>query len=68
MSYGNNRNHQQQYPRQQQQQQQDSNMYVTTSGGGRNAPKQIHVAHRRSQSELTNLMIEQFTLQKQLEM
>ena len=66
MSYGNNRNHQQQYPRQQQQQ--DSNMYVTTSGGSRNAPKQIHVAHRRSQSELTNLMIEQFTLQKQLEM
>ncbi|CAL9734586.1 protein Ssd1p [Monosporozyma servazzii] len=33
----------------------------------RNGPKQIHVAHRRSQSELTNLMIEQLTLQRQLE-
>ena len=42
-------------------------MFVQTTGGGKNAPKQIHVAHRRSQSELTNLMIEQFTLQKQLE-
>ncbi|QLL33420.1 hypothetical protein HG536_0E03310 [Torulaspora globosa] len=42
-------------------------MYVTTTGG-KNNPKQIHVAHRRSQSELTNLMVEQFTLQKQLEM
>lgn len=41
--------------------------YVTTTGGGKGAPKQIHVAHRRSQSELTSLMIEQFTLQKQLE-
>ncbi|CCC70741.1 hypothetical protein NCAS_0F02570 [Naumovozyma castellii] len=42
-------------------------IFVKTTGGGKNAPKQIHVAHRRSQSELTNLMIEQFTLQKQLE-
>ncbi|CCE62821.1 hypothetical protein TPHA_0D01820 [Tetrapisispora phaffii CBS 4417] len=42
------------------------NSYVQTIGG-RNNPKQIHVAHRRSQSELTNLMVEQFTLQKQLE-
>ncbi|KAL3231178.1 Protein SSD1 [Nakaseomyces bracarensis] len=41
--------------------------YVATTGGGKNVPKQIHVAHRRSQSELTSLMIEQFTLQKQLE-
>lgn len=46
----------------------NQNVYVTASGGGRNAPKQIHVAHRRSQSELTTLMIEQFTLQKQLEL
>lgn len=46
---------------------QDSSMYVATTGG-KNNPKQIHVAHRRSQSELTNLMVEQFTLQKQLEM
>lgn len=45
----------------------NNNMYVTTTGGGKNAPKQIFVAHRRSQSELTSLMIEQFTLQKQLE-
>ncbi|CCD24065.1 mRNA-binding translational repressor SSD1 NDAI_0C04050 [Naumovozyma dairenensis CBS 421] len=43
------------------------NVYVKTTGGGKNVPKQIHVAHRRSQSELTNLMIEQLTLQKQLE-
>lgn len=42
-------------------------LYVPTNGG-KNTPKQIHVAHRRSQSELTNLMIEQFTLQRQLEM
>ncbi|EDO18881.1 hypothetical protein Kpol_1023p50 [Vanderwaltozyma polyspora DSM 70294] len=41
-------------------------LFVPTNGG-KNAPKQIHVAHRRSQSELTNLMIEQFTLQRQLE-
>lgn len=46
---------------------QDNSMYVNTTGG-KNNPKQIHVAHRRSQSELTNLMVEQFTLQKQLEM
>ncbi|CAL9729716.1 protein Ssd1p [Monosporozyma unispora] len=38
-----------------------------TSNNPRNGPKQIHVAHRRSQSELTNLMIEQLTLQRQLE-
>lgn len=38
--------------------------YATT--GGKN-PKQIHIAHRRSPSELTSLMIEQFTLQRQLE-
>ncbi|CCK73018.1 mRNA-binding translational repressor SSD1 KNAG_0M01650 [Huiozyma naganishii CBS 8797] len=53
--------------------QQNDNVYVPAHGsgngnGGRNAPKQIHVAHRRSQSELTNLMIEQLTLQKQLEL
>ena len=41
--------------------------YVTTSGG-KNNPKQIHIAHRKSPSELTNLMIEQFTLQRQLEL
>ena len=41
-------------------------MFVPTTGG-RNNPKQIHVAHRKSQSELTDLMVEQFTLQKQLE-
>ncbi|SCW02706.1 LAFE_0F12486g1_1 [Lachancea fermentati] len=35
--------------------------------GGKNNPKQIHIAHRRSASELTSLMIEQFTLQRQLE-
>ena len=35
--------------------------------GGRGNPKQIHIAHRKSPSELTNLMIEQFTLQKQLD-
>lgn len=46
---------------------QDNTIFVPTTGG-KNNPKQIHVAHRRSQSELTNLMIEQFTLQKQLEM
>ncbi|GAV56163.1 hypothetical protein ZYGR_0BA00690 [Zygosaccharomyces rouxii] len=46
---------------------QDNNLYVPTTGG-KNNPKHIHVAHRRSQSELTTLMIEQFTLQKQLEM
>ena len=40
--------------------------FVATTGG-RNNPKQIHIAHRRSASELTNLMIEQFTLQRQLE-
>ncbi|CEP63761.1 mRNA-binding translational repressor SSD1 LALA0_S09e01904g [Lachancea lanzarotensis] len=40
--------------------------FVATTGG-RNIPKQIHIAHRRSASELTNLMIEQFTLQRQLE-
>ncbi|CCF58293.1 hypothetical protein KAFR_0E01390 [Kazachstania africana CBS 2517] len=45
----------------------NGNFYVTTSGGNKNAPRQIHVAHRRTQSELTNLMIEQLTLQKQLE-
>lgn len=46
---------------------QDNNLYVPTTGG-KNNPKHIHVAHRRSQSELTSLMVEQFTLQKQLEM
>ncbi|QLG70491.1 hypothetical protein HG535_0A04310 [Zygotorulaspora mrakii] len=46
---------------------QDNSIVVPTTGG-KNNPKHIHVAHRRSQSELTNLMIEQFTLQKQLEM
>lgn len=40
--------------------------FVATTGGRKN-PKQIHIAHRRSASELTNLMIEQFTLQRQLE-
>lgn len=44
------------------------NTIVVPTTGGKNNPKHIHVAHRRSQSELTNLMIEQFTLQKQLEM
>ncbi|SCU87920.1 LADA_0E07030g1_1 [Lachancea dasiensis] len=41
--------------------------FIATTSGGRNNPKQIHIAHRRSASELTNLMIEQFTLQRQLE-
>ncbi|SCU86948.1 LAMI_0D04170g1_1 [Lachancea mirantina] len=40
--------------------------FATTTGGKSN-PKQIHIAHRRSASELTSLMIEQFTLQRQLE-
>lgn len=47
---------------------QEGSLYVPTTGGGKNKPEHIHVAHRRSQSELTNLMVEQFTLQKQLEM
>ncbi|CEP24175.1 Protein SSD1 AltName: Full=Protein SRK1 [Cyberlindnera jadinii] len=38
----------------------------TTTTGGKN-PKQIHIAHRRSPSELTNLMMEQIALQRQLE-
>ena len=29
--------------------------------------KNLHVAHRRSPSELTNLMVEQYNLQRQLE-
>ncbi|CCH58086.1 hypothetical protein TBLA_0A02870 [Henningerozyma blattae CBS 6284] len=41
--------------------------FVPANNNGKNGPKQIHVAHRRTQSELTNLMIEQFTLQRQLE-
>ncbi|KAH3899172.1 mRNA-binding translational repressor SSD1 SCDLUD_004601 [Saccharomycodes ludwigii] len=41
--------------------------YATTTGGVNN-PKHIHIAHRRSPSELTNLMIEQLSLQRQLEM
>lgn len=40
--------------------------FVQTTGG-KGTPKQIHIAHRKSPSELTNLMIEQFTLQKQIE-
>lgn len=47
---------------------QEGSLYVPTTGGGKDKPEHIHVAHRRSQSELTNLMVEQFTLQKQLEM
>ncbi|AET38685.1 mRNA-binding translational repressor SSD1 Ecym_3186 [Eremothecium cymbalariae DBVPG len=43
-----------------------ANKFVATTSG-RNNPKQIHIAHRKSPSELTNLMIEQFTLQRQLE-
>ncbi|KAH3672747.1 hypothetical protein WICMUC_004153 [Wickerhamomyces mucosus] len=39
----------------------------TASTGGK-VPRQIHIAHRRSPSELTNLMIEQFALQRQLEL
>ncbi|KAH3680292.1 hypothetical protein WICPIJ_008334 [Wickerhamomyces pijperi] len=59
-SYHNNKsnNHQQQ------QQQQPS---FTTSTNGKNGPREIHIAHRRSPSELTNLMMEQFALQRQLE-
>ncbi|ODQ80775.1 hypothetical protein BABINDRAFT_160988 [Babjeviella inositovora NRRL Y-12698] len=34
---------------------------------GLKPPRKLHIAHRRSPSELTNLMIEQFNLQKQLE-
>lgn len=30
-------------------------------------PKNLHIAHRRSPSELTNLMVEQYNLQRQLE-
>lgn len=30
-------------------------------------PKKLHIAHRRSPSELTNLMVEQYNLQRQLE-
>lgn len=50
-----------------------SNLYVPLRGPNnpdnqqRRVPKHIHVAHRRTQSELTNLMIEQLTLQRQLE-
>lgn len=44
----------------------NENKFAPTTGG-KNNPKQIHIAHRRSPSELTNLMIEQFTLQRQLE-
>ncbi|BAO39718.1 protein SSD1 [Kluyveromyces marxianus] len=44
----------------------DQERFVKTTGGKGN-PKQIHIAHRKSPSELTNLMIEQFTLQKQAE-
>ncbi|KAK5963113.1 mRNA-binding translational repressor SSD1 PWA37_004816 [Arxiozyma heterogenica] len=50
-----------------------NNLYVPPRGSNnsdnqqRRVPKHIHVAHRRTQSELTNLMIEQLTLQRQLE-
>ena len=49
------------------------NVYVLPGGPNnpdnqqRRVPKHIHIAHRRTQSELTNLMIEQLTLQRQLE-
>lgn len=44
-----------------------SNQKSFTTTHGKN-PKQIHIAHRRSPSELTNLMIEQIHLQRQLEL
>jgi protein SSD1 len=49
--------------------QQSQNIYkeqttVQTTG---NKPKTLHVAHRRSPSELTTLMLEQLNLQRQLE-
>lgn len=40
--------------------------FVNTTSSKHN-PKKIHIAHRKSPSELTNLMIEQLTLQRQLE-
>lgn len=45
----------------------NQNFVSANNTNSKNGPKRIHVAHRRSQSELTNLMVEQFTLQRQLE-
>ncbi|ABN64374.2 Exosomal 3'-5' exoribonuclease complex, subunit Rrp44/Dis3 [Scheffersomyces stipitis CBS 6054] len=36
-------------------------------GSGTKKPKNLHIAHRRSPSELTTLMVEQYNLQRQLE-
>ena len=36
--------------------------FVTPMGNNKNNPQKIHVAHRRSPSELTNLMIEQLNI------
>ncbi|KAH0615144.1 uncharacterized protein H6S33_000780 [Morchella sextelata] len=46
-----------------QQQQQNNNLQPTGPGGRR-----LHIAHRRSPSELTPLMMEQLALQQQIEM
>lgn len=35
--------------------------------GGSKKPKNLHIAHRRSPSELTTLMVEQYNLQRQLD-
>ncbi|CAH2447966.1 Translational repressor [Komagataella phaffii CBS 7435] len=44
-----------------------SNKVITTTATKGNKPKILHIAHRRSPSELTSLMVEQFNLQCQLE-
>ncbi|AMD19207.1 HBR306Cp [Eremothecium sinecaudum] len=44
-----------------------ANKNVATTTGGRNNARKIHIAHRKSPCELTNLMIEQFNLTRQLD-
>jgi len=39
----------------------------SSEGAGSKKPRNLHIAHRRSPSELTTLMVEQYNLQRQLE-
>lgn len=60
MSYGDNHNDGGNGP-------DNLNIPGTGGGAGSKKAKNLHIAHRRSPSELTTLMVEQYNLQRQLE-
>lgn len=45
----------------------EDNLTIPGAGGANKKAKNLHIAHRRSPSELTTLMVEQYNLQRQLE-